>query len=113
MFNGFTIIRFIIVITSVLMAIIVFGIKLDHKQKEENKPPVLSEMIPIEVGFTWLDNNTAIFVKNNNTYKIKKLNCDDYNNKHFINSDTPKPYKILIDSTNKQFDYNSICAIIK
>jgi hypothetical protein len=77
------------------------------------KPPVFSEMIKIDVSFSYLDNDVALFVKDNSYYKIKDLKCKEYNKNRFIIGSKQKTHTILIDLATKAIDYSSICDIIK
>ena len=84
-----------------------------ENEKKAKQPPVFKEMIKINVSFSYLDNNDALFTSGNSYYKIKDLKCNDYNSKRFITSGKQETHSILIDSTSKVIDYNSVCAIIK
>ena len=105
------------VIIAVGLSALIFSLSFlliqEENDRKAKEPPVFKEMIKIDVSFSYLDNNDAFFTRGNNYYKIKDLKCNDYNSKRFITSGKQETHSILIDSTSKVIDYNSVCAIIK
>lgn len=105
--------RVIIAGLSVLIFSLSFLLIQEEKDKKAKQPPVFKEMIKIDVSFSYLDNDVALFTRGDNYYKIKDLKCNDYNSRRFITSGKQETHSILIDSASKEIDYNSVCAIIK
>lgn len=109
----YNIARLAISSVSLLVFVLVSLIMYDENNKLSKQPPVFKEMVKINVTFSYLDNDDALFTSGNGYYKIKNLKCKDYDNKRFIKSSKQESHDILIDATSKEIDYNSVCAIIK